>query len=91
LPRFGPEVAIREGTVAPLNGVSVGAGNLWERDYAPAGAASRRGPCAMLFVKGQDPAVVGEGSIIEVDAAKWIVLGVTLGRPRGEVRLAPLL
>jgi hypothetical protein len=44
----------------------------------------------MLFIEGESPAVVGEGSVVRVGAVKWIVLGVTVGNPRGEVRLAPL-
>ena len=90
MPNVGPEIAITEGTVAPLQGVPVGAGNMWERDYELPDKALRRGPSAMLFIKGESPAVVGEGSIVSVGGVKWIVLGVTVGKPRGEVRLAPL-
>jgi hypothetical protein len=90
MPDVGLEIAITEGTVAPLQGVPVGAGNMWERDYELADKTHRRGPSAMLFIKGESPTVVGEGSIVSVGGVKWIVLGVTLGKPRGEVRLAPL-
>jgi hypothetical protein len=87
---IGQEIAITEGTVAPLEGVPVGAGNMWERDYELSDKATRHGPSAMLFIKGESPAVVGKGSIVSVGGVKWIVLGVTLGKPRGEVRMAPL-
>lgn len=90
MPDVGPEISITEGTVASLEGIPVGAGNMWERDYELADKLLRRGPSAMLFVKGESPIVVGEGSIVSVGAAKWIVLGVSLGGHRGEIRLAPL-
>ena len=45
----------------------------------------------MLFVNGENPAlVVGEGSVVSVGGAQWVVLSVTAGKPRGEVRVAPL-
>jgi hypothetical protein len=86
----GAEIAITEGTVARLEGIPVGAGNMWEREYELADNVPRHGPSAMLFVQGESPVIVGEGSIVSVGEVKWIVLGVSLRSPRGEVRLAQL-
>lgn len=87
----GPEISITEGTVAPLEGIRVAAANIWERDYELPDKTTRHGLSAMLFVNGENPAVVvGEGSVFSVGGAKWIVLGLTAAKPRGEVRVAPL-
>jgi hypothetical protein len=87
----GPEIAITEGTVAPIEGVRVAAANIWERDYELPDKTTRHGPAAMLFVNGENPAmVVGAGSVVSIGGTRWIVLGVTPGKPRGEVRIAPL-
>lgn len=86
-----PEIAITEGTVAPLNGIRVAAANIWERDYELPDKTTRHGLSAMLFVDGENPAVlVGEGSVVSVGGTRWVVLGVTAGKPRGEVRIAPV-
>ena len=87
----GPEISITEGTVAPLGGIRVGAANIWERDYELPEKTTRHGLSAMLFVNGENAGmVVGEGSVFSVGGARWIVLGLIAGKPRGEVRVAPL-
>jgi hypothetical protein len=87
----GSEIAITEGTVAPIEGVRVAAANIWERDYELPDKTTRHGLSAMLFMNGQDPAlVVGEGSVFVVGGTRWIVLGVTANKPRGEIRMAPV-
>jgi hypothetical protein len=85
-----PEIEIAEGTVAPLEGVRVGVGNVWPRDYELPDKSTRNGPSAMIFVEGRDPAVVGEGSVFEVGGARWVVVGVAMDKPRGNVRVAPI-
>jgi hypothetical protein len=87
----GSEISITEGAVASLGGIRVAVANIWERDYELPDKTRRHGLSAMLYVGGESPAVVvGEGSVVSVGGAKWLVVGVTRGKPRGEVHVAPV-
>lgn len=82
-------VIIHENAQTTLSGATVGVGNVWEREYTPAGGAPVRGTTAMLFL-GDTRIVVGAGSFVELGGSTWRVLAVD--KPdggKGSVTLEP--
>lgn len=81
---------LRENAQGALSGVSVGVGNLWERDYPLPDGSTRRGLSAQLFVGGERRVIVGAGSELQLGSSVWLVRSVD--KPSGEegqVRLVP--
>lgn len=86
-----PEAAviIHENAQTTLSGVTVGVGNVWEREYTPAGGAPTRGTTAMLFL-GDSRVIVGAGSFVELEGSTWRVLAVDKPEGgKGSVTLEP--
>ena len=85
-------LTIHENAQGALAGVSVGVGNLWEREYEPKDGGVTRAMTAMLFVGDADRVVVGVGSVVEIGGRQWRVDAVD--KPaggKGSVRIVEAL
>lgn len=84
---------IQETTVGDLAGVSVGAANMWEREFVDGAGTARRGLTARLdWEEGGETrrVVVGEGSIVEIGGHRWqVVRLVKTEGANGTVALKP--
>ena len=77
-------------TQARLDGVGVGAGNIWEGEYALPDGARRTGISAGLWI-GPNAIRVGPGSVVTAGAGRWEVIAVERDADgRGRVRLRRL-
>jgi hypothetical protein len=84
------EVVIEATTQAQVDGVGVGAGNIWEGEYALPDGARRTGLSAGLWV-GPNAIRVGPGSVVTVGVGRWEVVAVEQSADgRGRVRLKRL-
>lgn len=81
----GLMVEIKETTVGSLDGVDVGVGNIWEREYTLPDGTSRSGPTAQLFIE-SERLIVGKGSAIAVGESRWEVVDVEM-KELGTVKL----
>jgi hypothetical protein len=73
----GDVVTIAETAVGLLGDRRVGAGNIWAADYELPDGTIANGMTAQLFVLGEDAGkIVGQGSVLEIDGARWEVTAV---------------
>jgi len=87
-----PEIVILHNTtVGQVNGVRVGVGSIWDREYELPDKSHQYGLTAKLFPQTGEPIVVGDGSIVSIGGQQWrvSVSAARMGRegPRGSVRL----
>ena len=70
---------VRETGQAWLGATLVGVANLWDREYTTAAGDARTGLTAQLMYGDDSWEIVGPGSVIERDGARWEVLAVEPG------------
>jgi hypothetical protein len=72
------EITITETTVAEINGIRVGAANVWDDDYVTDDGQSHNGPTAKLAVMGDTPET-------DFDVNAYVGKVVTFGNERWRV------
>lgn len=73
----GDVVTIVETAVGWLGDRRVGAGNIWAAEYDLPDGTIAKGMTAQLFVLGEGTGtIVGQGSVLEIDGARWEVTAV---------------
>jgi hypothetical protein len=89
----GPTAVPREGdlvivatTQAHVDGVAVGAGNIWSGAYTLPDGTERTGLSAGLWIGGANAVRVGPGSVVQIGPARWEVIAVE-STGGGQVRL----
>ena len=76
-------VVIKETAVGDLEGVGVGAGNFWEREFQLPDRSLKEGMTAQIWVGDEAKLVVGRGSRFEAGGHHWLV--VEVAKPPGRL------